>query len=191
VNPSDIGDLLILGGGLAFVLRWPAARTVRAGLTLAALTAIYVLGAIVLAGAAEGIVKIGVVWAYVLIVLRLPTLLGMPSAKDAQTDRALRSVFTPVNRALDSWRVNPGLASWTQTAEACQSALSRLDAMPAVPARWRTTLELVRRYITAVRDAAVAYDPSAPGQLPPEVTGPAFATLIQQLDEAWRSARRA
>lgn len=190
MTPVDIGDFLILGGGLVFVLRWPAGRNVRAGLTLAALIAIYLLGAIVLSGAAEGIVKIGVVWAYVLIVLRLPALLGMPSAKDARTDQVLRSVFTPVNRALDNWKVNPGLASWTQTSEACDAALSRLDAMPAAPARWRTTVELVRRHITAVRDAASAYDPRAPEQLPPEVTGPAFASLIQQLDEAWQSARR-
>ena len=81
--PSDVGDLLILGAGLVFVLRWPSARNRRAALTLSALAAIYGLAALVLAGPPEGIVKIGVVWTFVLIVLGRPTWLGMLSTRDA------------------------------------------------------------------------------------------------------------
>jgi hypothetical protein len=190
VTAVDVGDLLIVGGGLAFVLRWPSARNRRALLTLGALASVYVIAAIVLSGVPEGAVKIAVVWSYVVIILRFPTLLGMLSAADAKIDRSLRTIFWSVNNALDGWRLDPGPPSWAQTAEACESALSRLESLPPVGRRWQATVEFIRRYISAVRDAATAFDPHGPTPLPPEVTGPALASLVRQIDDAWQGALR-
>jgi hypothetical protein len=187
----DLGDLVIIGLGLAFVLRSPQARNRRSVMTLSLLVITYVAAAAALSGITEGIVKIGVVWTYGLIVLRIPRALGMPSASDARTDHALRSIIEPVNASLDVWKRDPSPASMTRTAETTETALERLAALSPVPGRWRTTAELLRRYLAAVRDAAMASDAGAPvSLLPQEVAGPGFDALLQELDNAWRRAAR-
>lgn len=181
-------DFIVLGAGLAFAVLWLHARNRRAARTLGLLVLAFVAGAVALSGDAQFVVKSAVIVVYAVIVLFVPRALGLLSTKDRNIDGELSSIMKPVRSAIGAWERDPSVEAMLATGHACDVAIVRLASLEPPPRHWRTTLELARRYIFAVRDLAKSNDPATPTGLPPSAAGPALESLARQVDDAWRNA---
>lgn len=183
-------DLIVILAGAVLWAMVSTAKSPRSISVLVGFAIAYVLAGVATSGLVRFLGQATVVWVYIVIALRYPLAMSGNSLQDARIDRTLRSVRVSVAAARESIIAsasNP--AARRQAADACELALRRLDKLPAEHPRWGRTIQLVRQYVAALRDAAQA--PPRMPLLPSDATAGAMSQLVLDIDREWRAAIRA
>ncbi len=179
-------DVIVISTPFFFVWRSPPDRTWRNAARLSLIAGLYVLVRVAVAEPVQFVLITAMVWAFVVVLLRYPLLLTGHSITDARIDRTLRQVVAGVNRERDRWvRVRDSdrlMAAQESTRRACALALAKLDTLPKTNDRWRSTINLVREYVTLTHDAALEAAPQAPGL---GARGESSTLLSEQIEREW------
>lgn len=156
-----IADLLVVGAGIGLALSSPLNRRPRPLVGVAAVAVLFVATGVLLPDPFRTVVKIVIVWAFILTVVRYPLILGGHSLEDATIDRTLRHHLGKVVAAGRRWETAQGPFREDAARRAvltCDEAMAALGRLPRDNPRWRSTIVLVRAYIRTVESAVLPED---------------------------------
>lgn len=188
-------DIVVLLAGWAFTLSSPLLRTVRTGIVLGALTALFVAAGMIGAPGAS-ILRIAVTGLYLLALWQFQFWLAGLSRADEYIDSWLRNAMRDVADAHGRWVASrtredrdAEKAARMATARACSAAVAVADGLAPPSDAWREALRLIRGYFVALGDA------TAPVGLEADASSDksrdrALSELNEAANRAWQSALR-
>lgn len=151
-------DVVVASVGSLYVLWTPVLRTRRTVAFLVVLAGTLLAANVLHDSNATAGLKILVIVAYLVGIIRYPHVLAGLTAAEAAFDGDLRSLLRPVKHAHGRWlRAYARAASddvrlaRQETREACNSALARLADLSPPNWEWEQTAELVSAYLSALR----------------------------------------
>lgn len=183
-------DLAVIVAGWAFLLWSPLLRTTRTSMFLGGATLAFV-GAGLIQPPGDSIIRVVLVWVYLLVFLRFQFWLAGLSSRDQEVDARLRQAMREVTAAHDQWSkshkrhdIHAEREERRSTARACASALTELGRLRPPSEKWSEVVRLLNEYIAALREVAEG-EPGAARVAP---SPDALVALNERVNRAWDAA---